>query len=365
MSATNTNSPIENKKDEIDNTEGKQNDWKGFLKSIVKNFITLLIWSIIWALLICVSCSNLDAWLPDNPKEKPYSSGSASSESKGTFGGIFSNIKKGIGLKGGNKKMSGGNGVGNGGGNVVGEGSCKGIFKGRETPPEQLFKFGFPYTMINKDIENAIKNKATLPGDVSFMDQIKNIFGDSARYSYMKSRGLLKYIFETVGGRDLEKERGGNKPEFSDTALNYILFLIGPLLVTFSFIYPVALLIGTILTFVGSIFGMFGLLQTKSIVGKILWGMFFLMFGFVIYGTWAICIGSAMYFQYIGTYLTQLYSNFAQISEFLLCNSRFIGIIFGIMLTASANANLDIYWTFGILIGFFIWFLNSKKTVNK
>lgn len=247
-----------------------------------------------------------------------------------------------------------------------GEGeTCRGIFKGNEIPPENIFKYGFPYTMINKDIENAIKNKSTISGDFSFMDQIKEIFGESARYSYIKSRGLLKNVFELISGRDLEKEKTGNKPELADNVLNYILFFFGPLLVTFSFIYPVALIVGSILTFVGSIIGMFGLLQTKSLFGKILWGIFFLLFGFVIYGTWAVCIGSAMYFQYIGTYLTQLYTNFSQISEFLICNSRFIGIIFGIMLTSSANSNLDTYWTIGILIGFLIWLRNSKKTTDK
>jgi hypothetical protein len=350
-SKINTDSPIEDKKAEIEGISKKNNDWTSFLKSILKNFITLLIWSIIWALIICVSCSNLDAWLPSDPNAKPYTSGVAGKEEKGLFSGMFSNLKKKVGLNGGSKRMRGGEGK-----------TCKGVFKGNDLPPEKFFEYGFPYTMLNKDIENTIKNKSS--GDFSFMEQIKHLFGESSRYSYTKSRGLLKYIFEMLSGRDLEKERAGNNQGPTDNILDYVLFFFGPLLVTFSFIYPVALIIGSVLAVVGSIIGMFGLLQTKSLFGKIMWGLFFLVFGFAIYGTWSICVGSAMYFQYIGTYLSQLYTNFSQISDFLLCNSRFIGIIFGVMLVSSANSHLDTYWTIGILIGFLIWFWNSKKSIE-
>jgi len=167
-----TSSLIDEKKNQqINEKENKKDvDWIGFLKATLVNMIYVIVWAMIGSNLVFFLHSDLDAIFPDNRNMPPYSN------QKISFKSSFIDMIGG--QKGGKYKKE----------NNI----CVSDYKNIEISPglmslrEKLGmdKLSSPYSGITN--ESGIKAL------------FSNLFGSSARYSYIMGRRTIKNFFKML-----------------------------------------------------------------------------------------------------------------------------------------------------------------------
>jgi hypothetical protein len=301
-------SPIDEKKNNQNNESKQKINWMGFLIQILINIVIVLLWGIIGSNFVYFMHSNLDAWFPDDPNFPPYMERKSGSSLIGSIKSASKFFKK---------KLSGGKYVD----------GCSPVYETSEATAKLLElkdklgmnKLSAPYDGISDDF--------------GIKPLFSNMFGSSARYSYVMGRRLLKTIFRGLQGM-------GGKGET-------ILFLIFPLILL-AMVFQLPFVFGFVTTLWGEI--------TSSSYGWF-WTWFFL-FVFGISLLWPLAIGITQSIQFAVTMLVlPLYANFDMIKEILACNSHLLGGIFALLTISAAAANLNgILTIVTAIMMFFLWY---------
>ena len=305
-----TSSLIDEKKNQqINERENKKDvDWIGFLKATLVNMIYVIVWAMLGSNLVFFLHSDLDAIFPDNRNTPPYSNQKVSLKS--------SFIDMIGGQKGGKYKKE----------NDI----CVSDYKNIEITPglmslrEKLGmdKLSSPYSGITN--ESGIKAL------------FSNLFGSSARYSYIMGRRTIKTFFKMLR---LESGRGET-----------ILFFLIPFFI-FIMVFQVPFFFGLFTTIWGEI--------TSSPFGW-LW-TFWISFLFGAPFLWAALFGLSQSINFFMTILfLPIFADFGKVKEILACNTHLFNGLFCLLTIFSAFTHLDgIHGSIITVVLFFLWYMRK------
>ena len=305
-----TSSLIDEKKNQqINEKENKKDvDWIGFFKATLVNMIYVIVWAILGSNLVFFLHSDLDVIFPDNRNMPPYSNKKVSSKS--------SFIDMIGGQKGGKYKKE----------NDI----CVSDYKNNETSPglmslsEKLGmdKLSSPYSGITN--ESGIKAL------------FSNLFGSSARYSYIMGRRTIKKFFKMLR---LESGLGET-----------ILFFLIPFFI-FIMVFQVPFFFGLFTTIWGEI--------TSSSFGW-LW-TFWISFLFGAPFLWAALVGLSQSINFFVTILfLPIFADFGKVKEILACNTHLFNGLFCLLTISSAFTHLDsILGSIITVVLFFLWYMRK------
>ena len=263
-----TSSLIDEKKNQKTNEKKKNVDWMGFLKATGFNILYVIIWGMIGANIVYFLHSDLDAFFPSEGYKIPYS---------------YNSISKQIGGK--YKKENG---------KCYSDYTSNEISLGLISLKKKLGmdKVGFPYSGITQ--EYGIKNV------------FSNLFGSSARYSYVFGRIIIKTFFEGIRTKD-------------GWAETYV-FIFIPIILLFIILFQIPLFFGFLTTIWGSI--------TSSKFG---WFWTFYLFGIPF--LWAGLVGVSQSINFFITiFFVPIFTDFEKVKEVLACNTLLLNVLF-LMLT--------------------------------
>ncbi|MEX0597716.1 MAG: hypothetical protein WD512_14585 [Candidatus Paceibacterota bacterium] len=285
-------SPIDEKKNQ-QSTEPKENiNWSGFLIQVLVNVIIVLLWGIIGSNFVYFMHTNLDSWFPDNPNLPPY----MERKSGTSFISSIKNAAKTL-----RKSFSGGKYID----------GCTPVYETAQATAKimeikdklGMNKLSTPYDGISDDF--------------GINTLFSNMFGSSARYSYVMGRRLLKLFFRSL------QEMGGR----GET----LIFAFVPLIL-FAMLFQVPFFFGFATTLWGEI--------TSSSYGWFWTWIFLFVFGISL--LWPLAVGVAQSIQFFVTMLLlPMYADFDMIKEILACNSHLLGGLFGLLTIVAASANLN------------------------
>jgi len=302
-------SAIEMKKENIinENTtkeKAKKSDWKKFGKSILTNLIYTILLGFIGSNFIYVLYANLDQWFPSDPNKLPYKLPARGFKDK--LSGIFSRLKS---FKGGSSEL--------------GVSDCE---KLKDNIQESSSKFsklfnklgfdelGFPYTFINN--ERGIINI------------FKNLFGESARYSYTTDRNVLKRIISFI-------------QRFENIGENLLFIFSLPLLMLL-LIYQIPAIFGFITTLISFISTYFTSMSSNyGWIITIIISFFTFLITFGIGTFWSGMIGITQSIQLFVTLLIMPLFDFDNVRNIFFCKSHILSILFVIMTISSAFSHLE------------------------
>ena len=331
-----TLTPIELKKEQMSTEENKKkSNWKKFGMSILTNLIYTILIGFVGANFIYVMYSNLDMWLPTNPDKLPYGIPSNSKGIKDKFIRMFSNLKSQF--RGGASQDV----------EVVDDNIClnlKATIQSNSGKYAKLFNnlgfndVGFPYTWINDE-----------PGIVNIF---KNIFGESARYSYVTDRQILKRIFKFFESF----ERAGE---------NALFILSLPILII-SLLFQIPAILGFVTSFISYLLTYFkGMSNNYGWLITIIVSIFILAFVMSIGLTWSASIGIAQIIQFFATLLIMPLLDFDMVREILYCKSHLLSIIFAFLTISSAFKHLENIPAAIMMITLIILTYGGLKKTNK
>lgn len=308
MSSISTPSLIDEKKSGQSDKQNEKVNWKGFLKDTLSNIIVVILWGFVGANFIYFMHSNLDIWFPDNPNQPPYASGKGSTGVTATANGFISKLKN---IFKGGKYTEG----------------CTPVYESAEATARLIAikekigmnKLSAPYDGITE--ESGIRAL------------FSNMFGSSARYSYVMARRLLKSIFRSLQGM------GGS----GET----LIFVLVPLILM-AMMFQVPFIFGFITTLWGEI--------TSSKYGWFWTWIFLFVFGISL--LWPVAVGAVQTIQFFITMLIMpMYTDFDMVKEILSCNSHLLGGLFALLTITAASANLNALLTVVIAVVMtFLWY---------
>lgn len=301
-------SPIEMKKENVSNDQNKKkSNWTKFGKSILINLIYTILLGLIGSNFLYILFCNLDTWFPSDPNKLPYQSNSPQGLREKAIS-MFSNVKSLF--KGGSESE-------------MLDDVCKNIKKniqGNNGKYVDLLnklgfdKVGFPYTLINDE--------------AGLVNIVKNLFGESARYSYTTDRELLKKILIFFSG-------------FENMGENLLFVLSLPILITL-LLLQIPLILGfvtSIISFIGTYFK--SMSKNYGWIITIIISLFTFLFTLSIGGIWSGMIGVAQSIQLFVTILLMPLFDFDAIRQIIYCKSHLLYIIFVLFTILSAFTHLE------------------------
>jgi hypothetical protein len=310
-----TSSLIDEKKNQqINEKEQEKNvDWIGFFKATLVNMIYVIIWAMLGSNLVYFLHSDLDALFPDNRNMPPYSNPKESLKTR--FIEMLGMQKAGM-QKGGKYRKE----------NNI----CVSDYKNNEITPGLISlrqKLGMnelstPYSGITN--ESGIKAL------------FSNLFGSSARYSYIMGRRLIKTFFKM-----LRLESGWGET---------ILFLLIPFFI-FIMVFQVPFFFGLFTTIWGEI--------TSSSFGWLWTFWFSFLFGLPF--IWAALVGVSQSINFFMTILfLPIFADFGKVKEILGCNTHLFNGLFCLLTISSAFTHLDgLLASIITVVMFFLWYMRK------
>jgi hypothetical protein len=325
-------SPIEMKKENIsEEQKKKKSDWKNFGKSILYNLIYTILIGLIGSNFVYVLYSNLDTWFPSDPNKLPYQNSQSLREKASR---VFSNIKS----------------LFKGGGDDTGDfeyNVCNNLKKNIQHNSEKyskLFKnlgfneVGFPYTFINN--ESGIVNI------------FKNLFGESARYSYVSGRELLKIIlrffisFDTIGEN--------------------LVFVFALPILSLLLLFQIPTIFGFLTSCISFILTYFKSMSTNyGWIITIIVSLFTFLIIFSIGSTWSGMIGITQIIQLFTTFLIMPLLDFDKVRQIFFCKSHILSILFTVMMISSSLKYLEDIIAFVMIIVLCILTYGGLKNTKK
>jgi hypothetical protein len=304
MSSEATLSPIEMKKNnssDMNKNNKKKNDLLLFTKSVFMNFIYAILFGIIGSNVLYISLIP-GTLFSTNPNDLPYTSGGLKG---GSSNRTFSNSLK--------QTMKGG-GIGD---NLCGF-TSQDVLDSKKAMEFILEKtksntFGFPYNLIKT------------PPDGMFQI-IKNLFGESSKYSYVTCRKLITTIIKMFEGSE-----------------NWLFMLSVPVLWGL-LLFFVPFFLGSFLTYISFIGEYFYLMSNKY--GWIFTIFFTLFIGILIIFLglfWSGAVGFVQMIRLYGTFLLlPILKDTKHVLKIFNCKSHIIISLFVILTTLSCFTHLDI-----------------------
>jgi hypothetical protein len=302
-------SPIEMKKENVSIEQNKKkSDWAKFGKSILTNLIWTIVIGFIGSNMIYIMYSNLDVWFPSDPKRLPYAV-STNRGLKNKLLGMFSNMRSQF--KGGDSSED------------IDQNVCqnlKNIIQSNSGKYTKLFNnlgfnnVGFPYTLINEE--------------TGFVNTFKNMIGESARYSYVTDREILKKVF-----RFFESFEGAGENALFILSLPILILLL---------MFQIPAILGVVTSFISYIMTYFkGMSNSYGWLITIILSFFILAFVISIGFTWCGAIGIAQMFQlYVTLLILPLFDSEA-VRQILFCKSHILSVVFTFLTIMSAFNNLE------------------------
>jgi len=305
-------SPIEMKNENVSKSKSKnKTSWTKFGKSILSNLIYTIILGFIGANFVYIMYADLDSWFPSNGSTLPYQTTKVANGNsfKDKISKMFSNFKggssEGINNENDNKNFCN---------------NLENLVRGSDDKFKKfhdkigLQEFGFPYSWVSN--ESGILNI------------IKSLFGESAKYSYVNVRELLKRVLKFFKG-------------FETVGENMLFVLSLPILILLM-LYQVPLIVGFVTTyfsFVGSYFNLmpknYGWILTIIIT-------FFTMAISIPTGLlWSFLIGMFQMVQLYVTLLAMPLFDIDVVREILYCKSHILLIFFVFLTILSAFKHLE------------------------
>ena len=305
-----TSSLIDEKKNQqINEKENKKDvDWIGFLKATLVNMIYVIVWAMIGSNLVFFLHSDLDAIFPDNRNMPPYSN------QKISFKSSFIDMIGG--QKGGKYKKE----------NNI----CVSDYKNIEPSPGLM-------SLIKKlGMDKLSSPYSGITNESGISALFSNLFGSSARYSYIMGRRIIKNFFKM-----LRLESGWGET---------ILFLLSPFFI-FIMILQVPFFFGLFTTIWGEI--------TSSPFGW-LW-TFWISFLFGAPFLWAALVGVSQSINFLITILfLPIFVDFGKVKEILACNIHLSNGLFYLLTISSAFTHLDsIFGSIIAVVLFFLWYMRK------
>lgn len=325
-------SPIEMKNENTSKSK-KKTDWAKFGKSILSNLISTIILGFIGANFVYIMYADLDSWFPSDPSVLPYQTTKVANGNsfKDKISKMFSNFSGGSSEEINNEKDI--KNFCNNLENLV-RGSDDKFKKLRDKIG--LNEFGFPYSW---DTDKS-----------GILNIIKSLFGESAKYSYINSRGILKRVlkffkaFETVGEN--------------------LLFVLSLPILILLVLCQVPLIIGFISTyfsFVGSYFNLmpanYGWILTIIIT------FFTMLLSISTCFMWSFLIGMVQMVQFYVTLLAMPLFDINVVREILYCKSHILLLFFVLLTIVSAFKHLENI--VAIVMAVTLLVLTSYKWVKK
>jgi hypothetical protein len=325
---------IEMKNENTSESESKKKtDWAKFGKSILSNLICTIILGFIGANFVYIMYADLDSWFPSDPSTLPYRTTKVANGNsfKDKISKMFSNFRGGS-----SEEINSENDSKNFCNNL------ENLVRGSDDKFKKLSgkiglnEFGFPYSWDSD--ESGILNI------------IKSLFGKSAKYSYINSRGILKRVLKFFKG-------------FETVGENLLFVLSLPILILLV-LCQMPFIIGfvsTLFSFAGSYFNLmpanYGWILTIIIT-------FFTMFLSISSGLlWSILIGMVQMIQLYVTLLVMPLFDIDVVREILYCKSHILLLFFVLLTILSAFNHLENI--LAIVMAVTLLVLTSYKWVKK
>lgn len=302
-------SPIEMKKENISvEDKKKKSDWKKFGMSILLNLIFTIVIGLIGSNFIYVLYANLDKWFPSDPNKLPYQ---YEKKLKENANGLFSKFKS-LFMGGADPSVE-----------ELGHNVCSNLKKNIQENSEKYSdllnklgfnEVGFPYTLINNDS--------------GIVNVFKNLFGESARYSYVSGRELIKKVLVFL-------------MSFGSIGEN-LLFLLAIPLLSVLFLFQIPTIFGFLTTIVSFILTYFKSMSSNyGWILTIIFTFFTFIITFFVGSTWSGMVGISQIVQLFATFLMMPLLDFDRVRQIFFCKSHILSILFAIMTIGSALTYLD------------------------